>query len=75
MKPAHLGRRDLRTAYGPHQDPLEALVVTAPYGRTRLVLLWTTAVLVSVLPVTALLGLAIPSKKRSSSVALGVPQT
>ena len=46
-------------AYGPRQDPLEALVATAPYGRTRLILLRTLAVLVSVLPVTALLGLAL----------------
>ena len=38
-------------AYGPQQDPLETLVVTAPYGRTRLILLRTLAVLVSVLPV------------------------
>ena len=26
------------TAYGPSWDPLEGLVVTAPYGRTRLIL-------------------------------------
>jgi hypothetical protein len=45
-------------AYGPRQDPLEALVATAPYGRTRLILLRTIGVLVSVLPVTVLLGLA-----------------
>ena len=25
-------------AYGPHEDPLETLIVTTPYGRTRLVL-------------------------------------
>ncbi len=53
-------------AYGPRQDPLEALVATAPYGRTRLILLRTLAVLVSVLPVTALLGLAVPGPPSGS---------
>jgi Putative zinc-finger len=47
-------------AYGPHSDPLESLVVTAPHGRTRLILTRTVAVLVSVLPFTALLGLLLP---------------
>ncbi len=47
-------------AYGPQQDPLEALVVTAPYGRTRLILARTLAVLVSVLPLTFVLGLLLP---------------
>ena len=47
-------------AYGPHEDPLESLVVTAPHGRTRLILTRTVAVLVSVLPFTALLGLLLP---------------
>ena len=36
-------------AYGPRQDPLERLIATAPYGRTRLILVRTIAVLVSVL--------------------------
>jgi hypothetical protein len=58
-------------AYGPRQDPLEALVATAPYGRTRLILLRTTAVLVSVLPVTALLGLAIPGPPWLAAAWLG----
>lgn len=58
-------------AYGPHQDPLEALVATAPYGRTRLILLRTTAVLVSVIPVTALLGLAIPGPPWLAAAWLG----
>jgi hypothetical protein len=58
-------------AYGPHGDPLEALVATAPYGRTRLILLRTTAVLVSVLPVTALLGLAIPGPPWIAAAWLG----
>ena len=47
-------------AYGSEQDPLEALVVTAPYGRTRLILTRTLAVLATVLPLTALLGLMLP---------------
>lgn len=47
-------------AYAGQQDPLETLVVTAPYGRTRLILTRTLAVLVSVLPFTALLGLVLP---------------
>ena len=41
-------------AYGSQEDPLEALVVTAPYGRTRLILLRTLAVLATVLPFAAL---------------------
>jgi hypothetical protein len=47
-------------AYGHQQDPLETLVVTAPYGRTRLILVRTLAVLASVLPLTILLGLFLP---------------
>jgi hypothetical protein len=58
-------------AYGPRQDPLEGLVVTAPYGRTRLILLRTLAVLVSVLPVTVLLGLAIPGPAWLAAAWLG----
>jgi putative zinc finger protein len=58
-------------AYGPRQDPLEALVATAPYGRTRLILLRTIAVLVSVLPGTALLGLAVPGPPWLAAAWLG----
>lgn len=58
-------------AYGPRQDPLEALVATAPYGRTRLILLRTIAVLVSVLPVTVLLGLAVPGPPWLAAAWLG----
>jgi len=47
-------------AYGPHEDPLESLVVTAPYGRTRLILLRTLGVLVSVLPIAIPLGFLLP---------------
>jgi hypothetical protein len=48
------------TAYAGQHDPLETLVVTTPYGRTRLILTRTLAVLVSVLPFTAVLGLVLP---------------
>jgi len=58
-------------AYGPRQDALEGLVATAPYGRTRLILVRTLAVLVSVLPVTALLGLAIPGPPWLAAAWLG----
>jgi hypothetical protein len=58
-------------AYGPRQDPLEGLIATAPYGRTRLILLRTLAVLVSVLPVTALLGLAVPGPPWIAAAWLG----
>ncbi len=47
-------------AYGSQQDPLEVLVVTAPYGRTRLILTRSLAVLATVLPFTGLLGLLLP---------------
>ena len=47
-------------AYGPHEDPLESLIVTAPYGRTRLILLRTLGVLVSVLPFAIIAGLFVP---------------
>jgi hypothetical protein len=58
-------------AYGPRGDPLEALVATAPYGRTRLILLRTIGVLVSVLPVTVLLGLAVPGPPWLAAAWLG----
>lgn len=58
-------------AYGHHQDPLETLVVTAPYGRTRLILLRTLAVLASVLPFTVLLGLFLPGPAWLAAAWLG----
>ncbi|GCD91454.1 hypothetical protein NLS1_34600 [Nocardioides sp. LS1] len=58
-------------AYGPDQDPLEALVVTAPFGRTRLILIRTLAVLVSVLPFTAALGLLLPGPDWLAAAWLG----
>jgi Putative zinc-finger len=47
-------------AYGPAEDPFEALAVTAPYSRTRLILVRTLAVLTSSLPAAALLGVLLP---------------
>lgn len=58
-------------AYGPRDEPLESLVATSPYGRTRLILLRTTAVLVSVVPVTAALGLAVPGPVWLAAAWLG----
>ena len=58
-------------AYGPQQDPLETLVVTAPYGRTRLILVRTLAVLASVLPLTVLLGLLLPGPAWLAAAWLG----
>lgn len=47
-------------AYGSYDDPLETLVATAPYGRTRLILVRAVAVLVSALPFALALGLLLP---------------
>ena len=58
-------------AYGPRQDPLEGLIATSPYGRTRLILLRTIGVLVSVLPLTVLLGLAVPGPPWLAAAWLG----
>lgn len=58
-------------AYGHQQDPLEMLVVTAPYGRTRLILVRTVAVLASVLPFTVLLGLFLPGPAWLAAAWLG----
>ncbi len=58
-------------AYGPQHDSLESLVVTAPYGRTRLILLRTLGVLVSVLPVAVLLGLLLPGPEWLAVAWLG----
>ena len=44
---------------------------TAPYGRSRLILLRTFGVLVSVLPVTVLLGLAVPGPPWLAAAWLG----
>lgn len=58
-------------AYGPHGDPLESLVATAPYGRTRLILARTLAVLVTALPFTFLLALTLPGPDWLAAAWLG----
>lgn len=58
-------------AYGPAEDPFESLAVTAPYGRTRLVLLRTVAVLATSVPVACLLGLALPGPAWLAAAWLG----
>jgi hypothetical protein len=58
-------------AYGPHEDPLESLVATAPFGRTRLILLRTLAVLVSILPFAVVLGFLLPGPEWLAVAWLG----
>lgn len=58
-------------AYGPSEDPFEALAVTAPYGRTRLILVRTLAVLVTSVPGACLLGLALPGPAWIAAAWLG----
>lgn len=58
-------------AYGPHEDPLESLVVTAPFGRTRLIMLRTLGVLVSVLPLAVALGFLLPGPQWLAVAWLG----
>lgn len=58
-------------AYGPSDDPFETLAVTAPYGRTRLILVRTLAVLVTSVPGACLLGLAVPGPAWIAAAWLG----
>jgi hypothetical protein len=58
-------------AYGPSDDPFEALAVTAPYGRTRLLLIRALAVLVTSVPGACLLGLALPGPHWVAAAWLG----
>jgi hypothetical protein len=58
-------------AYGPSDDPFEVLAVTAPYGRTRLILVRTLAVLVTSVPGACLLGLAVPGPTWVAAAWLG----
>lgn len=58
-------------SYGPHEDPLETLVATSPYGRTRLVLVRTVAILVTALPFTMLLSLTLPGPPWVAAAWLG----
>jgi hypothetical protein len=48
------------SAYAPREDSLETLVATAPYGRTRLIMVRSLAVVVTSLPAALLLGLLLP---------------
>ena len=58
-------------SYDSADDPAEALAVTAPYGRTRLIWVRTLAVLVTCLPATALLGLLLPGPTWVAAAWLG----
>lgn len=58
-------------SYGPVTDPIEDLVVTSPYGRGRLILLRTLAVLTVSLPVAMVLGLLLPGPGWVAAAWLG----
>lgn len=58
-------------SYGSFEDSFEALSATAPYGRTRLVILRTLAVLVTTVPAACLLGLALPGPTWVAAAWLG----
>ncbi|MGH3347972.1 MAG: zf-HC2 domain-containing protein [Nocardioides sp.] len=58
-------------AYGSSDEPLESLVVTTPYGRGRLILTRTLAVLATTLPASLLVGLTLPGPAWVSAAWLG----
>ena len=58
-------------SYGPATDPLETLLVTSPYGRARLILVRTFAVLAVSLPVAFVLGLLLPGPDWVAAAWLG----
>ncbi len=58
-------------SYGPATDPLEGLIVTSPYGRVRLILLRTLAVLAISLPMAMPLGLFLPGPTWVAAAWLG----
>jgi hypothetical protein len=58
-------------SYGSFEDSFEVLSATAPYGRTRLVVVRTVAVLVTTVPVACLLGLALPGPTWVAAAWLG----
>lgn len=58
-------------SYGPADDPFEALAVTTPHGRARLILLRTIAVLVTSVPVAFLMGFALPGPTWVAAAWLG----
>lgn len=59
------------SAYGHSEEPFEALAVTAPYGRTRLILVRTVAVLLTSLPASVVLGLFLPGPDWVAAAWLG----
>jgi len=58
-------------SYGPLTDPLESLIVTSPFGRTRLILLRTLGVLAASLPLAFLVGLTLPGPQWVAAAWLG----
>ena len=58
-------------SYGGAEEPFEALAVTTPYGRARLVLVRTLGVVVGTLPPAALLGLFLPGPGWVAAAWLG----
>ncbi len=58
-------------AYGGAEEPFEALAVTTPYGRARLVLVRTLGVGVGTLPPAAVLGLFLPGPGWVAAAWLG----
>jgi hypothetical protein len=58
-------------SYGSSSDAFDALAVTAPFGRTRLILLRTIAVLVTTVPAACLVGLALPGPTWVAAAWLG----
>ncbi len=58
-------------AYGGPEEPFEALAVTTPYGRARLVLVRTLGVVVGTLPPAAVLGLFLPGPGWVAAAWLG----
>ncbi|MFC4785169.1 zf-HC2 domain-containing protein [Nocardioides sp. MAHUQ-72] len=58
-------------SYGPSTDALETLIVTSPYGRTRLILVRAAAVLTTCLPFSMLLSLLLPGPLWVAAAWLG----
>lgn len=58
-------------SYGPADDPFEALAVTTAYGRTRLILIRTLAVVAVTVPVCCLMGLFLPGPAWVAAAWLG----
>ena len=58
-------------AYGGAEEPFEALAVTTPYGRARLVLVRTLGVVIGTLPPAALLGMFLPGPGWVAAAWLG----